>query len=323
MTRKGTDVGRIAEHTNEAIAPTSDTSMSLPYINQIEEYARYLKAHGRTETTIKNNRKSLTNFFKKVHINSMDELTEERIRYFINNSGLKESSVKKYLINLDTMFYALRKEHPVKDMNILWNRSNYYRLFIEKEDFVKILHHTEDRRTRMILAFGAYMGLRTIELERMLVKDIKDNRIYVRGKGHGCGYSDDMPIPDVIREELNSYLQWRQQQGVKIPYMFFIEKSGVFYPIGEGSNIIYNLIKRAGEKAGVKVTPHALRRLFATTLYYDLGTDLVTVKELLRHSSSATTMDNYIKCYPKYKLSAMDRLTTLYTHNCNSRPTPL
>lgn len=310
----------MVSHTNEAINPltvndTANMRLKLPYIEQIEAYAQYLHDHGRTDRTVHTVRKQLRNLFKRLPVNSLEDVEEKHIRQFIATSGLKESTVQKYLGNFDKMCYVLTGKHVVKDMDILWNRIEADRLFITREEFTTVLEHTKDRRTRMILVLGAYMGLRTVEMERMKVSDIHDNYVIVKGKGHGSGLQDKLPIPNMVKDELNRYLPYRNAiVDGEHDYLLFTMRGGKIDRMREENNLVWSMIHKAGKDVGIEITPHSLRRLFATTLYYELGTDIVTVKELMRHASTATTMDNYIRCYPSKKIEAMDRLTTLYTH---------
>ena len=45
------------------------------------------------------------------------------------------------------------------------------------------------------------------------------------------------------------------------------------------------------------MSPHSLRRLYATTLY-DMGTDLNTLRMMMRHEDIRTTMECYIDPNP-------------------------
>lgn len=66
-----------------------------------------------------------------------------------------------------------------------------------------------------------------------------------------------------------------------------------------------NRLKRA---TGIEFTAHSLRRLYATTLYYDVGADLITIKGLMRHSKAETTITRYIAPMKKLENEAAKTL---------------
>ena len=66
---------------------------------------------------------------------------------------------------------------------------------------------------------------------------------------------------------------------------------------------------RLADMLGIPFAPHSLRRLYATTLYYDAGCDLITVKNLMRHSKSSSTVERYIAPFKKSEREACEGLS--------------
>ena len=56
---------------------------------------------------------------------------------------------------------------------------------------------------------------------------------------------------------------------------------------------IYKHVHRLGEKIGINVSPHTLRRLYATSLR-DADVDLDTIRRMMRHSNLNTTLTHYL-----------------------------
>jgi len=85
------------------------------------------------------------------------------------------------------------------------------------------------------------------------------------------------------------------------------QRSCVFCnPDGSKLKGIRTSFSKACSKAGVKATPHSLRHSFASHLVMS-GVDLVTVKELLGHSSINTTMI-YAHLSEEHKAKSLEKL---------------
>ena len=52
------------------------------------------------------------------------------------------------------------------------------------------------------------------------------------------------------------------------------------------------------------MTTHSLRRFYATTLHYDVGADIITIRDLMRHADAATTMRCYIEAFDERQKDA-------------------
>lgn len=295
------------------------------YINEIILFKRDLARRGRTERTVENKRKTLMatlNFLNrsKRHCSAFT-ITEEDVRYIVERMDVKESTKRMYLSDLGQFIQFHTGRNIVNETEILWNRANYKRLFIDRETVIEAIKVSEPR-VRLCLMLGAFMGLRTVEMQRLKVEDIHGNVMTVRGKGHNNGLECEQIIPSIVREELDSYLLWRSHQPYRDMtegHVLFTIRGNAIKGIREGSATIYKWITESGEKVGKEITPHSLRRLFATTLYYELHIDIVTIRELMRHSDVKTTLQNYIQAYDEKKIEAMSKLndlySTLYPHN--------
>jgi len=60
---------------------------------------------------------------------------------------------------------------------------------------------------------------------------------------------------------------------------------------------VLRIVKRVGDRAGVKLTPHVLRHSRAVQML-DAGADIHTVQGVLGHTSINTTMDVYARLRP-------------------------
>jgi len=123
-----------------------------------------------------------------------------------------------------------------------------------------------------LVQFALNTGLRKAELLGLRWHDIKDGEIVVRGKG------------DKIREvPLNQAAQAvLARQARRSEFVFYI-------PNRDRPGLFRRTTALISKRAGVPFHFHLLRHFFATALL-EKGADLVTVSELLGHSSSMTSL---------------------------------
>lgn len=155
-------------------------------------------------------------------------------------------------------------------------------------------------RDRLILEIGAYAGLRVSEIVKLQVEhvDFEDGMLEVHA---GKGDKDrNVPMHPRLASALRLYLAER--------------KTGWVFGSGRGSSghltprAVQLMIHATAERAEIvrHVTPHKLRHSFATLLLAS-GADLLEIKDLLGHSSVATTQI-YAACLPERLRGAVERL---------------
>ncbi|MCD6373271.1 MAG: tyrosine-type recombinase/integrase [Thermococcus sp.] len=156
---------------------------------------------------------------------------------------------------------------------------------LTREEVRKLLSVIPPTRKRdrliVLLLYGA--GLRVSELCNLKKQDIDFERslIVVRG---GKGAKDRVvPIPAFLLNEISSYLEMRDDDS---EYLLVEEKREKKDRIS--TKTVWYLLRKYGERAGVKVTPHMLRHSFATHMLEN-GVDIRAIQELLGHSNLSTT----------------------------------
>jgi site-specific recombinase XerD len=123
----------------------------------------------------------------------------------------------------------------------------------------------------LILRLMANAGLRRDEVVKLKVNNIEGTYLRFRGKG-----DKQRSVP--MTEELQ-----------KLTTTFSEDKPGDSSIINLGEKGVYLLVKRYGASAGMpEITPHDLRRAFATHLLNKTG-NIRIVQEILGHSNVETT----------------------------------
>jgi integrase/recombinase XerC len=144
----------------------------------------------------------------------------------------------------------------------------------------------EEIRDKLIIEMFYMTGMRRAELIGLMIKDVDvySNVVKVLGKRNK---ERIIPILPIVADQLGSYMKEREalDEIVDLDY-FFLSKKGLKLSESFVYRLINSYFSRVSEK--VKKSPHVLRHTFATHLLNN-GADLNSVKELLGHSSLAST----------------------------------
>ena len=138
----------------------------------------------------------------------------------------------------------------------------------------------------MLLHLLYVCGLRVSELASLSLHDVQQAEgpwLRVTGKG---SKTRAVPLGPVVQGVLEAYLTHARSRlkGAAGPWL--LPGPGGKKPLTRVR--LFQLVKEAGARVGVKVAPHHLRHSFATHLLHG-GADLRTVQELLGHAQLATT----------------------------------
>lgn len=144
----------------------------------------------------------------------------------------------------------------------------------------------EEVRDKLIVDLFYTTGMRRAELIGLMLKnvDLSSNVIKVLGKRNK---ERIIPLLSIVAGQIDLYLKERiQLEEIRDSDYFFISKKGLKLSESFVYRLINSYFSRVSEK--VKKSPHVLRHTFATHLLNN-GADLNSVKELLGHSSLAST----------------------------------
>ena len=145
-------------------------------------------------------------------------------------------------------------------------------------------------------------GIRRDELIKMKINDVFLNESMI--KVHGKRNKERLvPMLPSLIKRMNDYFNYRSNIS-SIKENVFITSKGAQI----GPSLVYRIVKKYFSKVSTKVktSPHVLRHSFATHLLNN-GADINSIKEILGHSSLAST-----QIYTKIK---MPKIISEYKNN--------
>ena len=214
----------------------------------------------------------------------------------LSDDGIANASINRKISSLKSFYKFLLKTKQLDSSPLLKHKAlkspkKIQIPFSEKElDLVlnPIIYKDgfEGIRDKLIIDLFYTTGIRRTELINLKTQhiDLSKETIKVLGKRNK---ERIIPILPIISEQIKSYIREKALiQDVKEQECFFIMLNGVKL----NDSFVYRLINyyfsNVSEK--VKKSPHILRHTFATHLL-NKGADINSVKELLGHSSLAST----------------------------------
>lgn len=251
---------------------------------------------------------------------SLKEVTHSYVRSWLayqKDKGLSSKSINRKISSLKSFFkYHLRtgaiESTPMAQV-ISPKVSKRLPVFVQETDtrkMVQALNRSADDwkslNTKMLISIFYATGMRLSELINLKEKqvDFSKSQIKVLGKGNK---ERIIPLVKEIGEIIKNYQQLKKKDFEKTDDTLLVtEKGKKMYP-----KYAYLLVNQVlGQTSTLdKKSPHVLRHTFATHLMNN-GADLNAVKELLGHSSLASTQiythntieklkDVYKKAHPK------------------------
>lgn len=212
------------------------------------------------------------------------------------DSGISNRSVNRKVSSLKTYYKFLLKTHqisenPLAKHKALKTTKKLQVPFSEAEienvlELLKVETDFEGLRNKLMVELFYSTGIRRAELIHLKVKDISFSQktIKVLGKRNK---ERIIPLLPFVLESMEAYLKERDALEILVDeaYLLLSKKGVKMY-----ETLVYRVINSYFSKASEKVkrSPHILRHSFATHLLNE-GADLNAVKELLGHSSLAST----------------------------------
>ncbi len=282
--------------------------MSLFYSDNMEEYAeqflRYMQNEKRSSPlTITAYRNDLEHFSSYLKEQGLGEMWQAKARYMrkwimsLLAGGMMARSVNRKIASVRSYFKYLCREQIIESSpcaiipNVktpkklpIFLHENEMDLMLDKCGFEE---NYEGVRDRTILQLFYLTGMRLSELVNLTDNqiDFGNQFLVVNGKR---SKQRIIPFTKFLFSILNSYLELRNSEfgsGAIGGRLFLTAKGEPIY-----AKLVYRLVHRHIETVSTitRKSPHILRHTFATVLLNN-GADLLTIKELLGHSSLTAT----------------------------------
>jgi len=242
-------------------------------------------------------------FFQAFLVSEFDsdnlfEVNYSQIRSWIVSlveAGISNTSVNRKISSLRSFYKFLLKTKQVEINPLLKHKSlktakKLQIPFSEKEvdlvlNQIQYPEGFEGLRDKLIIDLFYTTGIRRTELIHLQLSSFHSNgTLKVLGKRNK---ERIVPVLPIISQQINAYLAERTRlEQIKDAPFFFLTLKGVKLNDSLVYRLINNYFSNVSEK--VKKSPHILRHTFATHLLNN-GADINSVKELLGHSSLAST----------------------------------
>lgn len=253
--------------------------------------------------TVKNYERDLIQFFNYLDIKAT-EFELQIIDYgsirswivILIEEGISNRTVNRKIASLKAFFKFLVKVQIIESSPLLLHKKlkepkkaqvpfsineieNVLDQYYNHDDF-------ESLRNYLIILLLYTTGIRRSELINLKEIDIdfENNTLKVLGKRNKERY---VPLLNSVKEVLINYLELKSKRypSYSNEYVFITKKGVKVY-----ETLVYRVVNSYFSKASSKLkkSPHILRHSFATHLLNE-GADLNSVKDLLGHSSLAST----------------------------------
>lgn len=266
-------------------------------MKEIEAFLNYLKVIKKSSNyTITNYEHDLKEFYDfqtdLIHIDFT--IVQEYLEY-LYKKGLNRNTISRKLSSIRSFYQYLLKEGKIKE--------NYFKevpnpkkkeslpKYAKDNDLEKLFQSFNKKeplgqRNSCLLEMLYATGVRVGELVNIKLNDINfyDRTIKILGKGR----KERIVIYGSYCEDaLNLYLKDGREKLKKHHIdSLFLNKDGNQLSSRSVRKIMENTIRKC--QIDYHISPHTLRHTFATDML-NAGADLMTVKELLGHSSVNTT----------------------------------
>ncbi len=238
------------------------------------------------KNTVKSYEALLSRFNKDFGERSIENVTTDEILEFLNQitEGRKQQTKRIKYAHLSAFFNFIRANVNTDFRNPCDNPmlKKMFRArpivsweIIEKDVIDEIIFTTVKPRNRLILELMARGGMRVGEVLKLRSRDINGRKLTLKDPKSGKE-REHVFIPQKVADRLKEYIRDKE-----------IQLNQKIFPICYEA--ARTMVKKAGDKVGIRLRPHDLRRHAATYASRSGVPIEIVSKVILRHANLSTT----------------------------------
>lgn len=267
---------------------------------------RFIKFAGVSASSVKTYVKALRQMFKYFQTNTITNPSRENLVDWVEDMksvGRAATTIQLYVSSTKIFFRWLDQEGIYPNIadhlkTGVKPSHNHKKDALSTEQCADLVTNVKgnslkDLRDKAILTLMMTSGLRTIEIVRANVDDIRFERgkvfLYVMGKGHS-DVDEKILLSKQAQTAIREYLKARGKSQAADP--LFVATSRRNAGARLETQTISRMVKKNLRDVGLdspRLTAHSLRHAVATNLIF-AGVELPKVKMILRHRNISTTM---------------------------------
>ncbi len=273
--------------------------MGIFFTDQFFEYLKYQKKY--SLHTLLAYEKDLEDFIifaeKEFEISHPAEISNDMVRSWVSRligQDIAPVSVRRKISSLRTYIKFLLKEqriekNPIVGLPVL-KLSKKLPVVVSSDNISAIIEglpenaNYSERLNHLIICLLYGTGIRRAELMAIKVEDVNFSlrQIKVLGKR---SKERIVPLTHELAGQISNFMELKASKLLSSEFLLVNQKNKPLYP-----GYIYNVVKKTLtlHKVNGRRGPHILRHTYATHLLQN-GAELLSVKELLGHSSLVST----------------------------------
>jgi integrase/recombinase XerD len=224
---------------------------------------------------------SLSDYTKRLYKSVLKAFSQWALEYQSLDSS--DLSKEQRMVKREMRKISIQSLREVSSLRVVLPRSltsTYHKDSLSEPQRTRLLKLAKAPRDRAILALMAWNGLRTIEVLRLTVSDVKisQGKVSIWGKGKSEKSKDTIKLSTVAKKELQAYSKKLK-----------VRRGHLFNNLTrtELDSLINYYLRRLRIKG--KFSPHSLRHT-AGQLMYERKIPMELIQKTLRHADMRTTM---------------------------------